>query len=146
MLFLLSNLWLPYLMSLVLMFVVVLIVDHGGCDALLFAVVLELIPVLGLWCVRSGYRIPAVIIAVLCCIAGLAGGLVLLVSIFTLELKMIIGGVIAVVSVFIAVSDTAKAFPAQNMQIFLISACVSGMLGILLVLWYLMELGKGMSG
>ena len=74
MLFLLSNLWLLYLISLVLMFVVILIVDHGGIDALIAAAVLELIPILGLWCTRSGYMVPAVVIAVLCCIAGLAGG------------------------------------------------------------------------
>ena len=49
MLFLLSNLWLLYLISLVLMFVVILIVDHGGIDALIAAAVLVLIPILGLW-------------------------------------------------------------------------------------------------
>lgn len=146
MLFLLSNLWLLYVISLVLMVAVILIVDHGGCDALLFAVVLELIPILGLWCARSGYMVPAVAIAVLCCIAGLAGALVLLLAVFTLELKMIAGGIIAVVSVFLAVSDCVKVFPGQKLQIFLISACVSGMLGVILVLWYFMELGKGMSG
>ena len=146
MLFLLSNLWLLYLISLGLMFVVILIVDHGGIDALIAAAVLELIPILGLWCVRSGYMVPAVVIAVLCCIAGLAGALVLLLAIFTLELKMIAGGIITVVSVFLSVSDCAKVFPEQNLQIFLTAACISGMLGVIFVLWYLMELGKGMSG
>ena len=146
MLFLLSNLWLLYLISLVLMFVVILIVDHGGIDALIAAAVLELIPILGLWCVRSGYMVPAVVIAVLCCITGLAGALVLLLAIFTLELKMIAGGIITVVSVFLSVSDCAKVFPEQNLQIFLTAACISGMLGVIFVLWYLMELGKGMSG
>ena len=146
MLFLLSNLWLLYLISLVLMFVVILIVDHGGIDALIAAAVLELIPILGLWCTRSGYMVPAVVIAVLCCIAGLAGALVLLLAIFTLELKMIAGGIITVASIILSVSDCMNAFPAQNMQIFTIVACISGMLGVILVLWYLMELGKGMSG
>jgi len=84
MLFLLSNLWLPYVISLVLMVVVILIVDHGG--------------------------------------------------------------IIAVVSVFFAVSDCAKAFPEQNFQVFLISACISGMLDVIFVLWFLLELGEGMSG
>ena len=146
MLFLLSNLWLLYLISLGLMFVVILIVDHGGIDALIAAAVLELIPILGLWCVRSGYMVPAVVIAVLCCIAGLAGALVLLLAIFTLELKMIAGGIITVVSVFLSVSDCAKVFPEQNLQAFLTAACISGMLGVIFVLWYLMDLGKGMSG
>jgi hypothetical protein len=146
MLFLLSNLWLLYLISLVLMFVVILIVDHGSIDALIAAAVLELIPILGLWCTRSGYMVPAVVIAVLCCIAGLAGALVLLLALFTLELKMIAGGIIAVVSALLATSDFTKVFPELNLQIFLITACVSGMLGIIFVLWYFMELGKGMSG
>lgn len=43
-------------------------------------------------------------------------------------------------------SDCVKVFPGQKLHIFLISACVSGMLGVILVLWYFMELGKGMSG
>lgn len=146
MLFLLSHLWLLYLISLILMFGVVLIVDHGGCDALLYHAVLEVIPVAGLWCVRRGYTIPAFVIAVICCIAVLAAVLVLLLSIITLELKMAAGGIISAVLIYLAVSDCVKAFPAQNVQIFLIAACIGGMLGIIYVLWYFMELGKGMSG
>ena len=65
MLFLLSHLWLPYVLALALIFIA-LFFNLGSLDILLYAAALNLAPVLGLWCIRSGYMIPAVIIAVLC--------------------------------------------------------------------------------
>ena len=145
MLFLFSHLWLAYVLSLVLMVVIILIVDHGGVDALIAAAVLELIPVLGLWCIRSEYQIPATVIAVLCCIAGLAAVLVLLAELLYLNPKMIAGGIAAAALIFLAVSESAKVFPGQSLQIFQFTACFGGMLSILFILWFLLELGEGMS-
>ncbi len=64
MLFLLSHIWLPYVFALALI-CIAFFFDLGGIEVLLYTAIVNLIPVLGLWCIRRGYLIPAVIIAVL---------------------------------------------------------------------------------
>ena len=59
MLFLLSHIWLPYVLAPVLIFIAFFF-RLGSLEVLLYAAAFDLVPVLGLWCIRRGYMIPAV--------------------------------------------------------------------------------------
>ena len=73
--YLVSHLWLLYLISVVLAGIAYLVIDQPGVDILVsaaYAAIPDLIAVCGLWYFQNGNMIPAVMIAVLCCFAAAA--------------------------------------------------------------------------
>ena len=70
-----SHLWLLYLLSLVLASIAYTVIDIHALqpvcciDAAFYAAIPNLIAVFGLWCFQKEHMIPAIIIAVLSCVA-----------------------------------------------------------------------------
>ena len=144
MLFLLSHLWLPYVLALALIFIA-LFFNLGSLDILLYAAALNLAPVLGLWCIRSGYMIPAVIIAVLCLAALLLALWGVREAIITYDKKMKAGA--AVIGIIAVISTLFFCFSSggQIMQTVLAVSCLLGMLSVVYIFWWFSEFGKGMG-
>ena len=144
MLFLLSHLWLPYVLSLALIFIAFFF-KLGSLDILLYAAALNLVPVLGLWCIRSGYMIPAVIIAVLCLAVLLFAAWGIMEAVKTYDKKMKAGaaviGIIAVISTLLCCFSSG----GQIMQTVLAVSCLLGMLSVVYIFWWFSEFGKGMG-
>ena len=144
MLFLLSHLWLPYLLSLALI-LIALFFNLGSLDILLYAAALNLVPVLGLWCIRRGYMIPAVIIAVLCLAVLLLAAWGIMEAVRTYDKKMKAGA--AVIGMIAVISTLFCCFSSEGqiMQTVLAVCCLMGMLGVVYIFWWFSEFGKGMG-
>ena len=144
MLFLLSHLWLPYVLALALIFIAFFF-KLGSLDVLLYAAVLNLVPVLGLWCIRCGYMIPAVIIAVLCFAVLLFAAWGIMEAVKTYDKKMEAGA--AVLGIIAAISTLFCCFSSggQIMQTVLAVSCLLGMLSVIYIFWWFSEFGKGMG-
>jgi hypothetical protein len=142
--FLLSHIWLPYLLALALIFLAFFF-DLGGIEVLLYAALLNLIPVLGLWCIRRGYMIPAVIIAILCCAVLLlaAWGIREAVKAYDKKMKAAgaVIGLIAVISTILCCISSS----GQILQTVLAVCCLFGMLCVVYIFWWFSEFGKGMG-
>ncbi len=142
--FLLSHIWLPYLLALALIFLAFFF-DLGGIEVLLYTAVVNLIPVLGLWCIRRGYMIPAVIIAILCCAVLLlaAWGIREAVKAYDKKMKAAgaVIGLIAVISTILCCISSS----GQILQTVLAVCCLFGMLGVVYIFWWFSEFGKGMG-
>ena len=142
--FLLSHIWLPYLLALALIFIAFFF-GLGCFEVLLYAAALNLVPVLGLWCIARGYMIPAVIIALLCLAVLLLAVRGIREAIRTNDTKMKAG---AAVNVLIAVISTLLCCFSSGgpiMQTVLAVCCLLGMLSAVYVFWWFSELGKGMG-
>ena len=144
MLFLLSHLWLPYLLSLALI-LIAFFFNLGSLDILLYAAALNLVPVLGLWCIRRGYMIPAVIIAVLCLAVLLFAAWGIMEAVRTYDKKMKAGA--AVIGMIAVISTLFCCFSSEGqiMQTVLAVCCLMGMLGVVYIFWWFSEFGKGMG-
>ena len=144
MLFLLSHLWLPYVLSLALI-CIAFFFRLGSPEILLYAAALNLVPVLGLWCIRSGYMIPAVIIAVLCLAVLLLAVRGIREAGKTSDKKLKAGA--AVIGMIAAVSTLLCCFSSgrQIMQTVLTVSCLYGMLSVVYIFWWFSEFGKGMG-
>ncbi|MEE3403186.1 MAG: hypothetical protein VZR73_03780 [Acutalibacteraceae bacterium] len=142
--FLLSHIWLPYLLALALIFLAFFF-DLGGIEVLLYTAVVNLIPVLGLWCIRRGYMIPAVIIAILCCAVLLlaAWGIREAVKAYDKKMKAA-GAVIGLISVISTILCCISS-SGQILQTVLAVCCLFGMLGVVYIFWWFSEFGKGMG-
>lgn len=142
--FLLSHIWLPYLLALALIFLAFFL-DLGGIEVLLYTAVVNLIPVLGLWCIRRGYMIPAVIIAILCCAVLLlaAWGIREAVKAYDKKMKAAgaVIGLIAVISTILCCISSS----GQILQTVLAVCCLFGMLGVVYIFWWFSKFGKGMG-
>lgn len=142
--FLLSHIWLPYLLALALIFLAFFF-DLGGIEVLLYAALLNLIPVLGLWCIRRGYMIPAVIIAILCCAVLLLAAWSIREAVKAYDKKMkaagAVIGLIAVISTILCCISSS----GQILQTVLAVCCLFGMLGVVYIFWWFSEFGKGMG-
>ena len=144
MLFLLSHLWLPYLLSLALI-LIAFFFNLGSLDILLYAAALNLVPVLGLWCIRRGYMIPAVIIAVLCLAVLLFAAWGIMEAVRTYDKKMKAGAaVIGMIAVFCTLFCCFSS-GGQIMQPVLAVCCLLGMLSVVYIFWWFSEFGKGMG-
>lgn len=144
MLFLFSHLWLPYVLSLALI-LIALLFGLGSPEVLLYAAVGNLIPLLGLWCIRSGYMLPAVIIAVLCCAVLFAAAWGFRKAAACCDRKMTACGALSVVIAVIITVLCCFSSGGQIMQTVLAVCCLSGMLSVVYILWWLSEFGKGMG-
>ena len=142
--FLLSHIWLPYLLALALIFLAFFF-KLGSIEVLLYAALLNLIPVLGLWCIRRGYLIPAVIIAILCCAVLLFALWGIREAVIAYDKKMkaagAVIGLIAVISTVLCCISSA----GQTLQTVLAVCCLFGMLSVVYIFWWFSEFGKGMG-
>ena len=142
--FLLSHIWLPYLLALALIFLAFFF-DLGSIEILLYTAVVNLIPLLGLWCIRRGYLIPAVIIAILCCAVLLFALWGIREAVIAYDKKMkaagAVIGLIAVIRTVLCCISSA----GQTLQTVLAVCCLFGMLSVVYIFWWFSEFGKGMG-
>ena len=152
--YLVSHLWLLYLLSLALAVIAYIVIDihdleHICClISAFYAAIPELIAVSGLWFFSMGYKVPAMIVAVFCCIAAAAA-----VFMFWADSRShthgyppskaagIAAAILGVVSVIFCVISFAGNIP----QIILTSCCMCGMISAAYITGYLTAFGNGMG-
>jgi len=153
--YLVSHLWLMYLLSLILAGIAYAVIDISDFDAgdfilsAIYAVIPELIAISGIYFYRKGYMIPAMIDAVLCCIASAAAVLLFFVTAKSSTyahipsiITAIISGILGVVSCILC----RISFAGNTTQIILTSCCLCGMISVAYITGYLTAFGKGMGG
>ncbi|WP_303836695.1 hypothetical protein [Ruminococcus flavefaciens] len=152
--YLISHLWLLYLLSLILAGVAYAVIDISDLDAgdfilsAIYAVIPELIAISGIYFYRKGYIIPAVIVAVLCCIAAAAAVLLFFVTAKSntyAHIPSIITGIISGILGVVSCILCRISFAGNTTQIILTSCCLCGMISIAYMVGYLTAFGKGMS-
>ncbi len=144
MLFLLSHIWLPYVLALVLIFIAFFF-RLGSLEVLLYAAAFELVPVLGLWCIRHGYMIPAVIISVLCLAALLLAAWGVREAIRAYDKKLKAGAAVLGAIAFTGTLLCGVSSGGQVLRTVLAVCCLYGMLSVVYIFWWFSELGKGMG-
>ncbi|MCR5305196.1 MAG: hypothetical protein K6E36_01660 [Oscillospiraceae bacterium] len=144
MLFLLSHIWLPYVLALALIFIAFFF-RLGSLEVLLYAAAFELVPVLGLWCIRRGYMIPAVIIAVLCLAALLLAAWGVREAIRAYDKKLKAGAAVLGAIAFTGTLLCGVSSGGQVLRTVLAVCCLYGMLSVVYIFWWFSELGKGMG-
>jgi hypothetical protein len=153
--YLISHLWLLYLLSLILAGIAYAVIDISDLaigDILLstiYAAIPELIAVSGIYFYRKGFIIPAVIVAVLCCIAATAAVMLFFVTAKSSTyahipsiITAIISGILGVVSCILC----RISFAGNTTQIILTSCCLCGIISVAYMVGYLTAFGKGMGG
>lgn len=138
--YLLSHLWLLYFLGLILSIGLFALFDCLSAAILLPSAGLELIPVLGLLCVRSGLLIPAAAAAFLCAAAALAAVLVFLGAAFAFDLPLALCGAGGIALSVLCTVRLGTLFP-DTLQAVLASCCICGLFGVILILLFLGELG-----
>ena len=152
--YIISHLWLLYLLSLALAGIAYIVIDIPDLEpaccfvSAFYAAVPDLIAVSGLWFFNKGYNVPAIIVAILCCIAVAAAVFIFLADskshtygYLPSKIAGIAAGILGVVSVvFCSIS-----FTGSIPQIILTSCCLCGMISAAYITGYLTALGKGMG-
>ena len=142
--FLLSHIWLPYVLALALI-CLAFFFDLGCVEILIYTAALDLVPVLGLWCICRRYWIPAVIIATLCCAVLLLALWGIREAVISCDKKMkaagAVNGLIAVISTILCCFSSS----GQTLQTVLAVCCIFGMLSVIYIFWWFSEFGKGMG-
>lgn len=142
--FLLSHIWLPYLLALLLIFIAFFF-RLGSLEVLLFAAAFDLVPVPGFWCIRRGHMIPAVILAVLCLAALLPAAWGVREAIRAYDKKLKAGAAVLGAVAFIVTLLCGVSSGGQVLQTVLAVCCLYGMLSVVYTFWWFSELGKGMG-
>ena len=152
--YLISHLWLLYLLSLILAGIAYAVIDIFDLDAgdillsAIYAVIPELIAISGIYFNRKGYIIPAVIVAVLCCIAAAAAVLLFFVTAKSstyAHIPSIITGIISGILGVVSCILCRISFADNTTQIILTSCCLCGMISVAYMVGYLTAFGKGMG-
>ncbi|WP_455530190.1 hypothetical protein [Ruminococcus sp.] len=152
--YLVSHLWLLYLLSLILAGIAYAVIDISDLEAgdiilsAIYAVIPELIALSGIYFLRKGYMIPAVIIAVLCCIAIAAAVLLFFVTTKSstyAHIPSIITGIISGILGVVSCILCRISFAGNTTQIILTSCCLCGMISVAYMVGYLTAFGKGMG-
>lgn len=152
--YLISHLWLLYLLSLILAGIAYAVIDIFDLDAgdfilsAVYAVIPELIAISGIYFYRKGYMIPAVIDAVLCCIATAAAVLLFFVtskSSTYAHIPSIVFGIITGILCVASCILCCATFAGNASQIILTSCCLCGMISVAYMVGYLTAFGKGMG-
>lgn len=152
--YLISHLWLLYLLSLALAGIAYIVIDIHDLEPVsclisaFYAAIPELIAVSGLWFFNKGYNILAIIVAVLCCIAVVAA-----VFLFWADSKSHayvylpskVVGIAACILGIVAVIICSISFKDNIPQIILTSCCMCGMISVAYITGYLTAFGKGMG-
>jgi hypothetical protein len=153
--YLISHLWLLYLLSLILAGIAYAVIDISDLaigDILLstiYAAIPELIAVSGIYFYRKGLIIPAVIAAVLCSIAAAAAVLLFFVTVKSstyAHIPSIITGIISGILGVVSCILCRTSFAGNTSQIILTSCCLCGMISVAYMVGYLTAFGKGMGG
>lgn len=152
--YLVSHLWLLYLLSLILAGIAYAVIDISDFDAgdfilsAIYAAIPELIALSGLLLFRKGYIIPAVIAAVLCCITAAAAVLLFFVTAKSstyAHIPSIITGIISGILGVVSCILCRISFAGNTTQIILTSCCLCGMISVAYMAGYLTAFGKGMG-
>lgn len=152
--YLVSHLWLLYLLSLILAGIAYAVIDISDLEAgdiilsAIYAVIPELIALSGIYFLRKGYMIPAVIIAVLCCMAIAAAVLLFFVTTKSstyAHIPSIITGIISGILGVVSCILCRISFAGNTTQIILTSCCLCGMISVAYMVGYLTAFGKGMG-
>ncbi len=152
--YLVSHLWLLYLLSLILAGIAYAVIDISDLEAgdiilsAIYAVIPELIALSGIYFLRKGYMIPAVIIAVLCCISIAAAVLLFFVTTKSstyAHIPSIITGIISGILGVVSCILCRISFAGNTTQIILTSCCLCGMISVAYMVGYLTAFGKGMG-
>ncbi|MBR3760347.1 MAG: hypothetical protein IKK47_05090 [Ruminococcus sp.] len=152
--YLFSHLWLMYLLSLIITSIAYAVIDIYNTDAgdillsAIYAVIPELIAISGIYFYRKGYMIPAVIDAVLCCIATAAAVLLFFVtskSSTYAHIPSIVFGIITGILCVASCILCCATFAGNASQIILTSCCLCGMISVAYIVGYLTAFGKGMG-
>lgn len=153
--YLISHLWMLYLLSLILAGIAYAVIDISDLDAgdillsVIYAVIPELIALSGIYFYRKGYMILAAIVAVLCCIAAAAAVLLFFATVKSstyAHIPSIITGIISGILGVVSCILCRISFAGNTTQIILTSCCLCGMISVAYMVGYLMALGKGMGG
>lgn len=141
--FILSHIWLPYIFTLALV-VIALFFKLGCAEMLCCAALLNLVPVRGLWCIRSARMVSAVIIAVFCCALLVLAVLGLRKAVRSGDKKLIRGSVAVGLAAASGTVFCCFSSEGQVLQTVLTVCCIIGMMSAVYICWWLGELGKGM--
>ena len=148
--YLVSHLWLLYLLSILLAGIVLAVIDKPGVDMLTsaaYAAIPDLIALSGLWCFQKGHMLPAVIVAVLCCVVVAAAIWLFWVgSIRHDHLPSKLAGIAAGILCIMAVVLCCVSFAGDLPKILLTSCCLCGMVGVAYSCGYLTAFARGMGG
>lgn len=150
--YLISHLWLLYLLSLVLAGIAYTVIDiHAPhpvycLEAAVYAAIPDLIAVFGLWCFKKEHMIPAIIIAVLSCVAtGAAVWLFWTESKihdhFSVKAEGIAAGILCIIALILC----SISFAGNLAQILLTSCCLCGMISVACIFGYLIAFARGMG-
>ena len=152
--YLISHLWLLYLLSLILAGIDHAVIDISDLDAgdfilsAIYAVIPELIAISGIYFYRKGYMLPAVIDAVLCCIAFAAAVLLFFVAAKSstyAHIPSIITGIISGILGAVSCILCCATFAGNTTKIILTSCCLCGIISVAYIVGYLTAFGKGMG-
>lgn len=152
--YLISHLWLLYLLSLILAGIAYAVLDISDIDAgdillsAIYAAIPELIAVSGIYFLRKGYMLPAIIVAVLCCIAATAAVLLFFVTAKSSTYAHIPSIIIGIISGILGVLSCILcriSFTGNTTQIILTSCCLCGMISVAYMVGYLTAFGKGIG-
>ncbi|SHM38994.1 hypothetical protein [Ruminococcus flavefaciens] len=153
--YLVSHLWLLYLLSLILAGIAYAVIDISDLSigdfilSAIYAAIPELIAISSIYFYRKGYLILAVIVAVLCCIAAAAAVLLFFVTAKSstyAHIPSIITGIISGILGVVSCILCRFSFAGNTTQIILTSCCLCGMISVAYMIGYLTAFGKGMGG
>lgn len=153
--YLISHLWLLYLLSLILAGIAYAVIDISDLSigdfllSAIYAAIPELIALSGIYFYRKGYIIPTVIVAVLCCIAAAAAVLLFFVTRRSLTYDHIpskVCGISAAILGVVSCILCGISYAGNTTQIILTSCCLCGMISVAYMVGYLTAFGKGMGG
>ncbi|MCR4643806.1 MAG: hypothetical protein K5695_00150 [Oscillospiraceae bacterium] len=148
--FLVSHLWILYLLAVALAGITFAVMDKPGFEILAsvgYAAIPDFIAAVGIWFLQKGYLIPAGIVAVLCCVATvLAFWLFWNGGIGHTHEPSKMAGVAAGILCVIAVVLCCVTFAGDLPQILVTSCCLCGMISVAYGCGYVVAFAKGMGG
>ena len=151
--YLVSHLWLLFLLSLVMSVIAYTVIDIHDPDpvnclvAAAYAAIPNFIAVFGLWCFQKKHILPAIIIAILSCAAtGAAVWLFLADSKSHDHLPVKVTGIASVILCIIVLILCSVSFAGNLPQILLTSCCFCSMISVAYLFGYLTAFAKGMGG
>lgn len=151
--YLVSHLWLLYLLSIVLSVITYTVIDIHDLNpvcclgAAAYAAIPDLIAILGIWCFQKEYIVPAIIISILSCVAtGAAVWLFWADSKSRDHLPVKVTWIASVIMCIVALIICCISFAGNLPWILLTSCCFCGMICIAYIFGYLTAFAKGMGG
>ena len=139
----LSHIWVPYVITVILT-VIALFFKLGSSEMLFYPALLNIVPVLGLWFIRTDRIVPAFIIAFLCCFLFIPAVTAFRKAVRSNDKKLIRGGAVIGSILVLCTALCCISSSAHFLQNSLTVCCVTGMLSTVYISWWAGEFGKGM--